>query len=83
VKILFFARLRQIAGRGEEEIDVPASVGTVSELIDFLKARDEGLAHAFSDSRIVRAAIDRKHAPLDATIAGAAEVAFFPPVTGG
>jgi sulfur-carrier protein len=83
MKILFFARLRQIAGRGEEEIDVPASVGTVSELIDFLKARDERLAHAFSDPRIVRAAIDRKHAPLDAAIAGAAEVAFFPPVTGG
>jgi sulfur-carrier protein len=83
VKILFFARLRQIAGRGEEEIDVPVSVGTVGELIDFLKARDEGLAHAFSDTRIVRAAVDRKHAPLEATIIGAAEVAFFPPVTGG
>ncbi|MGE3830318.1 MAG: molybdopterin converting factor subunit 1 [Parvibaculaceae bacterium] len=82
-KILYFARLKQIVGRGEDEIDIPASVKTVSGLIEFLKGRDEGAAHAFSDLRVVRAAVDQSHVQLDAPIAGAREIAFFPPVTGG
>ena len=44
MKILYFARVRQIVGRGEEEVEIPADVKTVSELIDFLKDRDEGCA---------------------------------------
>ncbi len=82
-KILYFARLKQIVGRGEEEVAIPANVKTVSALIDFLKDRDEGVAHAFADMRIVRAAIDQTHVQFDAPIAGAREIAFFPPVTGG
>jgi molybdopterin synthase sulfur carrier subunit len=83
MKILYFARLRQIVGRGEEWIEVPAGVKTVGRLIDFLKARDAGCAAAFADLRTIRAAVDKAHAPLDASIAGAREIAFFPPVTGG
>jgi sulfur-carrier protein len=83
VKILFFARLRQAAGRGEMEAQIPAHVKTVRALIDFLKDSDEALAHAFADPRIIRAAVDRRHVALDASIDGAGEVAFFPPVTGG
>jgi molybdopterin synthase sulfur carrier subunit len=83
MKILYFARIRQIAGRGSEEVDVPETVKTVSELIDFLSARDEGLAAAFAERRTVRAAIDQNHVALDAPISGAREIAFFPPVTGG
>jgi molybdopterin synthase sulfur carrier subunit len=83
MRILYFARIRQIAGRSQDEIDVPANVKTVSELIDFLSARDEGLAAALADRRTLRAAVDRKHMPLDAPLGAAVEVAFFPPVTGG
>ena len=83
MKILYFARLRQIIGRGQEEIDVPADVKTVSALIDYLKARDEGIAAAFADLRTLKVAINQSHASLDASLAGATEVAFFPPVTGG
>lgn len=82
-KILYFARMRQIIGKGEEEVAIPGDVTTVSLLIDFLKGRDEAYASAFADPRIIRAAIDQAHAPLDASIAGAREIAFFPPVTGG
>jgi sulfur-carrier protein len=82
-KILYFARMRQIIGKSEEDIVLPADVTTVSRLIDFLKGRDDAYASAFADPRIVRAAIDQAHAPLDASIAGAREIAFFPPVTGG
>lgn len=83
MKILYFARVRQIVGRGEDEIDVPPDVKTISELIDFLSARDDGCAAAFADRRTLRAAVDKSHAQFDAAIGGAREVAFFPPVTGG
>jgi len=83
MKILYFARLRQVIGRGGDELDVPASVKDVAQLIDFLKARDEGVAHAFADLRTLKVAVDQKHSFLTASVVGAREVAFFPPVTGG
>ena len=83
MKILYFARLRQIIGRGQEDIEVPADVKTVSALIDYLKDRDEGIATAFADLRTLKVAINQSHASLDSPLAGATEVAFFPPVTGG
>jgi sulfur-carrier protein len=83
MKILYFARIRQIAGRSMEEVEVPASVSTVSDLIDFLSARDEGVAAALADRRTLRAALDQTHVALDAPLGSAREVAFFPPVTGG
>ena len=83
MKILYFARLRQIIGRGQEEVEVPADVKTVSALIDYLKGRDEGIAAAFADLRTLKVAINQSHASLDASLAGATEIAFFPPVTGG
>jgi molybdopterin synthase sulfur carrier subunit len=83
MKVLYFARLRQMVGKSEEEIDIPPGIATVGALIDWLKSRDEGYAHAFADLRVVRAAIDQTHAQFDAPINGAREIAFFPPVTGG
>ena len=83
MKILYFARIRQIAGRGSEEIEVPASVTTVRELIDYLSGTDASLAAAFAQRATVKAAINQNHVALDAPLAGATEIAFFPPVTGG
>ena len=83
MKILYFARIRQMVGRGADDVDVPGSVTTVSALIDFLAARDAGGAAAFADRRTLKVAINQSHAALDAPLAGAREVAFFPPVTGG
>jgi molybdopterin synthase sulfur carrier subunit len=83
MKILYFARIRQIAGRSAEEVEVPPTVVTVADLIAFLSARDDAVAAALAERRTLRAAVDQVHAGLDATVAGAREVAFFPPVTGG
>lgn len=83
MKILYFARFRQIIGRGADEIELPADVGNVSTLIDFLKTRDERVAQAFADLRTLKVAINQNHTTLDASLVGATEVAFFPPVTGG
>ena len=83
LKILYFARVRQIVGRGEDQIELPANDKTLRELIEFLKERDEGCAQAFADLRTIRVAVNKSHAGLDAELGNAQEVAFFPPVTGG
>ena len=83
MKIFYFARLRQIIGRGQEEVVVPADIKTIRTLIEFLKGKDERVAEAFGDLRTLRVAVNQKHVSLDATLDGATEIAFFPPVTGG
>ena len=55
----------------------------VAQLIDWLAARGGGYAEAFADRDKLRAAIDQRFVPLDARLAGAREIAIFPPVTGG
>jgi molybdopterin synthase sulfur carrier subunit len=83
MKALYFAWVRERVGRGEEELDPPATVETVGELIGWLRERGEGYAQAFDKPAAVRAALDRVHAREHASIAGVKEVAFFPPMTGG
>ena len=83
MKILYFARIRQIAGRSMEEVELPPSVATVADLVEFLSARDPSVAAALAERRTLRAAVDQNHVALDAPVSGAREVAFFPPVTGG
>ena len=83
MKVLYFAWVRERVGVAEETISPPREVATLGQLVEWLKQRDEGYAAAFGDTRVIRAAIDQEHADFDAPLAGASEVAFFPPVTGG
>ncbi len=83
MKILYFAGLRTRIGRGEEEVDLPAEIRTVGQLIQWLRDRGGAYAAAFAPGALVRAAVDQDYAGLDHPLSGAAEVAFFPPVTGG
>jgi molybdopterin synthase sulfur carrier subunit len=83
VKLLYFAWVREKTGKAEEEVDLPAGVATIAELVEWLKQRGPEYAEAFQRSEVIRAAIDRTHARPAASIRGAAEIAFFPPVTGG
>jgi sulfur-carrier protein len=83
MKILYFAWVRQRVGIAEETLAPPDDVTTVAGLIDWLKSRDESYANAFADLRVIRAAVNQQLVPLDAPLAGAREIAFFPPVTGG
>jgi sulfur-carrier protein len=83
MRLLYFAWVKEKAGIAAEEIEPPAGVATVAELIEWLKARGPEFENAFERSEVIRAAIDRSHVRHDASIAGAREIAFFPPVTGG
>ncbi len=83
MKAVYFAWVRERIGRTDEEIAPPASVVSVGDLIGWLSERGEEYAHAFEKPNVIRAAIDRTHVKHDAPIAGAREIAFFPPMTGG
>jgi len=83
MKLLYFAWVRERVGKPEEEIDPPAGIETVSDLVTWLIGRGEEYAYAFENTKAIRAAIDRNHVKADAPIAGAREIAFFPPMTGG
>ena len=82
-KALYFAWVRERIGRAEEVLSPPPGVATIGALIEWMRTRDEASAHAFDNPATIRAAIDRVHARHDAPIAGAREIAFFPPMTGG
>jgi sulfur-carrier protein len=83
VRVLYFAALRERVGRSEETVDVPNDVNRVDELRRWLAARGEPWATAFAETRRVRAAVDQSMATESAELHENAEVAFFPPVTGG
>jgi sulfur-carrier protein len=83
VKLLYFAWVRERIGKGEEIVDPPAGVATVADLMTWLASRGDEYALAFERPKFIRVAIDRTHVGATTTIAGAKEVAFFPPMTGG
>ena len=83
LKLVYFAWVRERVGRPEEVAEVPPDVATVSDLVRWLKSRGEEYAYAFENEGVVCAAIDHVHARPEAALAGAREVAFFPPMTGG
>ena len=83
VKLVYFAWVRERIGLPEEEVELPPGIATVADLVGWLKTRGEEYDYAFENEGVVRAAIDRVHARPDAPLAGAREIAFFPPMTGG
>ena len=83
MKLRYFAWVRERVGKQEEDIEPPAGVATIAELMNWLSRRGEEYHYAFENPKIIRAAIDRSHVKPDAAIAGAREIAFFPPMTGG
>ena len=83
VKLVYFAWVRERIGKAGETVALPADVRTVADLIGWLKSRDESYAYAFERPEVIRTAIDRRHVKATASIDGAREIAFFPPVTGG
>jgi molybdopterin synthase sulfur carrier subunit len=83
VKLLYFAWLREKVGKAEEIIDLPASIATVADLVTWLRDRGPEYAETFARPGVVRAAIDKRHVQPTSPIAGAREIALFPPVTGG
>ena len=83
VTVLYFARLREALGLERETLELPPGVTTVGELRAWLVGRGAPWAEAFTEIRRIRAAVAQQMAGDDTRLAEGAEVAFFPPVTGG
>jgi len=82
-KLVYFAWVRERIGKPEEEIDLPADVVTVRDLLDHLKTLGEEYENALEYPDVVRVAIDQEHVEHGEKIAGAREIGIFPPMTGG
>lgn len=81
IDVLYFAWLRERIGVNRERVETSAV--TVADLVAELEARSDGHALAFADKTSLRVAVDQELTGFDAALAGAREVAFFPPMTGG
>jgi molybdopterin synthase sulfur carrier subunit len=83
ITILYFAWVREAVGTGAETVEPPPGIATVGALVDWLSGKSPAHAEAFADRERLRAAVDQRLVGPDASIAGAREIAIFPPVTGG
>ena len=81
LRVLYFARLRERFDVAEETLDLAGA--TVADLLASLQARGGAWAEELAAGKAFRVAVDQSIVPLDAALAEGAEVAIFPPVTGG
>ena len=82
MKLLYFAKIREALGKGEEIISLPSDIITVRDLIKFLIESDSIYKNAFEDKNFFTAC-DEEFVEMDFIIKKSKEIAIFPPVTGG
>jgi sulfur-carrier protein len=82
VRLVYFARVREALGLDAEE-RVVAHDMTIAQLLDRLASENPRYADAFADRAKLRFAVDQHMVTADAQLGTAAELAIFPPVTGG
>lgn len=83
LRVLYFASLRETLGVGSEELEVPEGIDSVADLRVWLAGRGGVWASALAEGRNVRVALNQRLCRADAALTDGAELAFFPPVTGG
>lgn len=81
VNLRYFASIREAIGTGSETLETGAA--TLAALRDELTARGGGHAEALARGRAVRVSLNQTLCDESAALNEGAEVAFFPPVTGG
>jgi sulfur-carrier protein len=81
IQLRYFASIREAIGSGSETLDTAAP--TLGALRDELIARGGAHAEALARCRAVRMSLNQTMAVEGAALTEGAEVAFFPPVTGG
>ena len=81
LQLRYFASVREAIGTGAERVQSAAP--TLAALREELIARGGAYAEVLAPGRAVRMSLNQTMAEGSATLADGAEVAFFPPVTGG
>ncbi len=83
ITLLYFARLREQVGIGNEQIEYGGDLATVGSIASLLRSRGDLWAEAFDGGRTLLYAVNQELAGRDTPVSDGDEVAFFPPVTGG
>ncbi len=83
VTILYFASLREAVGMDREALALPAGLASAGQLRAWLAQRGGAWATSLAPGRAVRVAVNQVMGGADTPLSDGAEVAFFPPVTGG
>lgn len=83
IKLRFFASIRETLGTSQETVVLPTGIVTVGQVRHWLRERGGAWEETLAEGRALRMAINQTMCGPDAEIAPDAEVAFFPPVTGG
>ena len=81
-RVLYFARLRERFGLAEESLELDG-VPSVADLIAQLQARGGVWLEELAQTKRFRVAVNQELVQVDALIPDSAEIALFPPVTGG
>ena len=79
----YFASLREALGAGGPLEWTPDAAPTAAALRAWLRTQSDAHAQALAPGRAVRVAVDQALADDATPLREGAEVAFFPPVTGG
>jgi molybdopterin synthase sulfur carrier subunit len=83
MKILYFAWLRERLNRAGDEVNPPADVETLADLVTWLRAGDEALDLAMANPAQFKLSKNARIVPWDTPIEGADTIAILPPMTGG
>jgi molybdopterin converting factor subunit 1 len=83
VTVLYFAWLRERVGVSHEAFDLPDTVRTVGDLLNYLPSRSPGHAAALQTRRSVRCSVNQEFADPTTPVSPGDEIGLFPPVTGG
>jgi molybdopterin synthase sulfur carrier subunit len=81
VQVKYFASIREAIGVPYEQLETTAT--TLGELRNVLLARSQAHAQSLAHGRALRMALNQVMAEESTPLTEGAEVAFFPPVTGG
>jgi len=77
-KLMYFAQLAEALGKTSEQVVLPASVGDVKALFDWLGRRDEAYKTALADGKGVAVMVNKAPATLETAIGDGDEVALIP-----
>lgn len=83
IKLRYFASVREAVGIGQETLELPGELCSVGDVRGLLAARGGAWAEALAPERAVRMACNQVMCGAATPVSEGAEVAFFPPVTGG
>lgn len=83
ITIHYFASIRELLDQSQQQLELPANVSTVNELIQHLVNSEPEKLQILTDPSKVLIAVDQTVADRNHVLSGDEEVAFFPPMTGG